>query len=121
MTKSEAEKLVQEAVAKALGQQQTEQQAPAAVAKAADEEITPDFVQNAVDAAIKKALGQQEPEQKQEQQLTKSDLSGLIDGIVAKSVSAVLNSRANPTNLNGASGTVQKSAAQDECYLHGIL
>ena len=48
MTKSEAEKLVQEAVAKALGQQQTEQQAPAAVAKAADEEITPDFVQNAV-------------------------------------------------------------------------
>ena len=115
MTKSEAEKLVQEAVAKALGQQQTEQQAPAAVAKAADEEITPDFVQNAVDAAIKKALG------KQEQQLTKADLSDLIDGIVAKSVSAVLNSRANPTNLNGASGTVQKSAAQDECYLHGIL
>ena len=41
MTKSEAEKLVQDAVAKALGQQQTEQQAPAAVAKAADEEITP--------------------------------------------------------------------------------
>lgn len=121
MTKSEAEKLVQEAVAKALGQQQTEQQAPAAVAKAADEEITPDFVQNAVDAAIKKALGQQEPEQKQEQQLTKADLSDLIDGIVVKSVSAVLNSRANPTNLNGASGTVQKSAAQDECYLHGIL
>lgn len=121
MTKSEAEKLVQEAVAKALGQQQTEQQAPAAVAKAADEEITPDFVQNAVDAAIKKALGQQEPEQKQEQQLTKADLSDLIDGIVAKSISAVLNSRANPTNLNGASGTVQKSAAQDECYLHGIL
>ena len=121
MTKSEAEKLVQDAVAKALGQQQTEQQAPAAVAKAADEEITPDFVQNAVDAAIKKALGQQEPEQKQEQQLTKADLSDLIDGIVAKSVSAVLNSRANPTNLNGASGTVQKSAAQDECYLHGIL
>lgn len=121
MTKSEAEKLVQEVVAKALGQQQTEQQAPAAVAKAADEEITPDFVQNAVDAAIKKTLGQQEPEQKQEQQLTKADLSDLIDGIVAKSVSAVLNSRANPTNLNGASGTVQKSAAQDECYLHGIL
>lgn len=121
MTKSEAEKLVQEAVAKALGQQQTEQQAPAAAAKAADEEITPDFVQNAVDAAIKKALGQQEPEQKQEQQLTKADLSDLIDGIVEKSVSAVLNSRANPTNLNGASGTVQKSAAQDECYLHGIL
>lgn len=121
MTKSEAEKLVQEVVAKALGQQQTEQQAPAAVSKAADEEITPDFVQNAVDAAIKKALGQQEPEQKQEQQLTKADLSDLIDGIVAKSVSAVLNSRANPTNLNGASGTVQKSAAQDECYLHGIL
>lgn len=120
MTKSEAEKLVQEAVAKALGQQQTEQ-TPAVVAKSADDEITPDFVQNAVDAAIKKALGQQEPEQKQEQQLTKSDLSGLIDGIVAKSVSAVLNSRANPTNLNGASGTVQKSAAQDECYLHGIL
>ena len=45
----------------------------------------------------------------------------LIDGIVAKSVSAVLSSRANPTNLNGASGTVQKSAAQEDCYLHGIL
>jgi hypothetical protein len=120
MTKSEAEKLVQDAVAKALGQQQSEQ-APAAVEKAAGEEITPDFVQNAVDAAIKKALGQQEPEQKQEQQLTKADLSELIDGIVAKSVSAVLSSRANPTNLNGASGTVQKSAAQEDCYLHGIL
>ena len=120
MTKSEAEKLVQEAVAKALGQRQTEQN-PAVIAKAEGDEITPDFVQNAVDAAIKKALGQQEPEQKQEQQLTKADLSDLINGIVAKSVSAVLNSRANPTNLNGASGTVQKSAAQDECYLHGIL
>lgn len=120
MTKSEAEKLVQDAVAKALGQQQSEQ-APATVEKAAGEEITPDFVQNAVDAAIKKALGQQEPEQKQEQQLTKADLSELIDGIVAKSVSAVLSSRANPTNLNGASGTVQKSAAQEDCYLHGIL
>ena len=114
MTKSEAEKLVQDAVAKALGQQQSEQ-APATVEKAAGEEITPDFVQNAVDAAIKKALGQQE------QQLTKADLSELIDGIVAKSVSAVLSSRANPTNLNGASGTVQKSAAQEDCYLHGIL
>lgn len=120
MTKSEAEKLVQDAVAKALGQQQSEQ-APATVEKAEGEEITPDFVQNAVDAAIKKALGQQEPEQKQEQQLTKADLSQLIDGIVAKSVSAVLSSRANPTNLNGASGTVQKSAAQEDCYLHGIL
>lgn len=120
MTKSEAEKLAQDAVAKALGQQQSEQ-APATVEKAAGEEITPDFVQNAVDAAIKKALGQQEPEQKQEQQLTKADLSQLIDGIVAKSVSAVLSSRANPTNLNGASGTVQKSAAQEDCYLHGIL
>lgn len=118
MTKSEAEKLVQEAVAKALGQRQTEQN-PAVVAKAEGDEITPDFVQNAVDAAIKKALGQQESEQKQEQQLTKAHLSNLIDGIVAKSVSAVLNSRANPTNLNGS--TVQKSAAQDECYLHGIL
>lgn len=118
MTKSEAEKLVQEAVAKALGQQQTEQN-PAVVAKAEGDEITPDFVQNAVDAAIKKALGQQESEQKQEQQLTKADLSDLIDAVVAKSVSAVLNSRANPTNLNGS--TVQKSAAQDECYLHGIL
>lgn len=120
MTKSEAEKLVQDAVAKALGQQQSEQ-APATVEKAEGEEITPDFVQNAVDAAIKKALGQQEPEQKQEQQLTKADLSELIDGIVEKSVSAVLSSRANPTNLNGASGTVQKSAAQEDCYLHGIL
>lgn len=120
MTKSEAEKLVQDAVAKALGQQQSEQ-APATVEKAEGEEITPDFVQSAVDAAIKKALGQQEPEQKQEQQLTKADLSELIDGIVAKSVSAVLSSRANPTNLNGASGTVQKSAAQEDCYLHGIL
>lgn len=118
MTKSEAEKLVQEAVAKALGQQQTEQN-PAVVAKAEGDEITPDFVQNAVDAAIKKALGQQESEQKQEQQLTKADMSDLIDAVVAKSVSAVLNSRANPTNLNGS--TVQKSAAQDECYLHGIL
>lgn len=118
MTKSEAEKLVQEAVAKALGQRQTEQN-PAVVAKAEGDEITSDFVQNAVDAAIKKALGQQESEQKQEQQLTKAHLSDLIDGIVAKSVSAVLNSRANPTNLNGS--TVQKSAAQDECYLHGIL
>lgn len=118
MTKSEAEKLVQEAVAKALGQRQTEQN-PAVVAKAEGDEITPDFVQNAVDAAIKKALGQQESEQKQEQQLTKAHLSDLIDGIVTKSVSAVLNSRANPTNLNGS--TVQKSAAQDECYLHGIL
>ena len=118
MTKSEAEKLVQEAVAKALGQQQTEQ-TPAAVTKAEDEEITPDFVQKAVDAAIKKALGQQEQEQKQEQQLTKADLEGFIEAIVKKSVAEVRGSRANPTNLNDASGTVQKSAGQH--YLHGIL
>lgn len=117
MTKSEAEKLVQDAIAKALGQQQTEQTA-AAVTKAEDEEITPDFVQKAVDAAIKKALGQQEQEQKQEQ-LTKADLEGFIEAIVKKSVAEVRGSRANPTNLNDASGTVQKSA--DQHYLHGIL
>ena len=120
MTKSEAEKLVQDAIAKALGQQQTEQ-TPAAVTKAEDEEITPDFVQKAVDTAIKKALGQQEQvqEQKQEQQLTKADLEGFIEAIVKKSVDEVRSSRANPTNLNDASGTVQKSAGQH--YLHGIL
>lgn len=116
MTKSEAEKLVQDAIAKALGQQQTEQ-TPAAVTKAEDEEITPDFVQKAVDAAIKKAMGQQE--QKQEQQLTKADLEGFIEAIVKKSVAEVRGSRANPTNLNDASGIVQKSA--DQHYLHGIL
>lgn len=118
MTKSEAEKLVQDAIAKALGQQQTEQ-TPAAVTKAEDEEITPDFVQKAVDAAIKKAMGQQEQERKQEQQLTKADLEGFIEAIVKKSVDEVRSSRANPTNLNDASGTVQKSAGQH--YLHGIL
>lgn len=117
MTKSEAEKLVQDAIAKALGQQT--EQTPAAVTKAEDEEITPDFVQKAVDAAIKKALGQQEQEQKQEQQLTKADLEGFIEAIVKKSVAEVRGSRANPTNLNDASGTVQKSA--DQHYLHGIL
>lgn len=117
MTKSEAEKLVQDAIAKALGQQT--EQTPAAVTKAEDEEITPDFVQKAVDAAIKKALGQQEQEQKQEQQLTKADLEGFIEAIVKKSVAEVRSSRANPTNLNDASGIVQKSA--DQHYLHGIL
>lgn len=117
MTKSEAEKLVQDAIAKALGQHT--EQTPAAVTKAEDEEITPDFVQKAVDAAIKKALGQQEQEQKQEQQLTKADLEGFIEAIVKKSVAEVRGSRANPTNLNDASGTVQKSAGQH--YLHGIL
>lgn len=117
MTKSEAEKLVQDAIAKALGQQA--EQTPAAVTKAEDEEITPDFVQKAVDAAIKKALGQQEQEQKQEQQLTKADLEGFIEAIVKKSVAEVRGSRANPTNLNDASGIVQKSA--DQHYLHGIL
>lgn len=117
MTKSEAEKLVQDAIAKALGQQT--EQTPAAVTKAEDEEITPDFAQKAVDAAIKKALGQQEQEQKQEQQLTKADLEGFIEAIVKKSVAEVRGSRANPTNLNDASGIVQKSA--DQHYLHGIL
>lgn len=117
MTKSEAEKLVQDAIAKALGQHT--EQTPAAVTKAEDEEITPDFVQKAVDAAIKKALGQQEQEQKQEQQLTKADLEGFIEAIVKKSVAEVRGSRANPTNLNDASGIVQKSA--DQHYLHGIL
>lgn len=117
MTKSEAEKLVQDAIAKALGQQT--EQTHAAVTKAEDEEITPDFVQKAVDAAIKKALGQQEQEQKQEQQLTKADLEGFIEAIVKKSVAEVRGSRANPTNLNDASGIVQKSA--DQHYLHGIL
>lgn len=117
MTKSEAEKLVQDAIAKALGQQT--EQTTAAVTKAEDEEITPDFVQKAVDAAIKKALGQQEQEQKQEQQLTKADLEGFIEAIVKKSVAEVRGSRANPTNLNDASGIVQKSA--DQHYLHGIL
>lgn len=117
MTKSEAEKLVQDAIAKALGQQT--EQTHAAVTKAEDEEITPDFVQKAVDAAIKKALGQQEQEQKQEQQLTKADLEGFIEAIVKKSVAEVRGSRANPTNLNDVSGIVQKSA--DQHYLHGIL
>lgn len=39
--------------------------------------------------------------------------------IVKKSVAEVRGSRANPTNLNDASGIVQKSA--DQHYLHGIL
>ena len=117
MTKSEAEKLVQDAIAKALGQHT--EQTPATVTKAEDEEIAPDFVQKAVDAAIKKALGQQEQEQKQEQQLTKADLEGFTEAIVKKSVAEVRGSRANPTNLNDASGIVQKSA--DQHYLHGIL
>lgn len=76
-------------------------------------------IEGSLHAAIKKALGQQEQEQKQEQQLTKADLEGFIEAIVKKSVAEVRGSRANPTNLNDASGIVQKSA--DQHYLHGIL
>lgn len=121
MTKSEAEKIVQDAIAKVLGEKQQAEQTPSdtQIKKAAGEEITADFIQKAVDAAVKKAL---QPEE--EKPLTKAEAEQFIDRLVAKAVSAsvtaVRSSRGNPTNLNGtASGTVEKSAEQH--YLHGIL
>lgn len=121
MTKSEAEKIVQDAIAKVLGEKQQTEQTPSdtQIKKAAGEEITADFIQKAVDAAVKKAL---QPEE--EKPLTKAEAEQFIDRLVAKAVSAsvtaVRSSRGNPTNLNGtASGTVEKSAEQH--YLHGIL
>ena len=120
VTKSEVQKIVDEAISKAMGPTEPQAQ-PAAtepVAKAAEpapapEAITPETITKMVEEAIAKA---REPQQ---EQVTVEQVQDMITSAVAKAVDPVLKARGLPSNLN-ADGTVEKSTGEQH-YLHGIL
>ena len=119
MTKSEVEKIVAEAVAKAMAPAAEEtpavEETPVATeTPAAPAEITAESVQKMVDDAIEKALAP-----KEEKPLTAEDVTKMVAEAVEKAVEPILKARALPTNIGGGNADpVEKS---ERHYLAGIL
>ncbi len=127
VNKAEVQKIVDEAIAKALNPQgqttpQNGQQAastPATgVSKAevgqepAEAAITPETIAKMVTEAIEKATApKQEP-------VTVEQVQEMITASVAKAIDPLLKSKGLPSNLGTGTGTVEK---QEQHYLHGIL
>ena len=128
VNKSEVEKIVQDAIEKAMksGEQNTstggskkkEEEEKGGVAKndarggiEASEKITADAIEKMVQDAIKK---QMEPE---EEPLTLEAVGRMIEDSVTKAMEPVLKSAGLPTNMND---TVQKGS-EEEHYLHGFI
>ena len=109
MTKSEIEKIVADAVAKAMNPE-----APAAPeAPEAPEVLTAESVQKMVDEAVKKAL---EPK---EDAVTAENINDVVKEAVAKAIEPILKARALPTSLEeGNANNVEKGEVH---YLAGIL
>ena len=121
VTKSEVEQIVQEAITKALNPTpaapaadpvEKAAEAPPAQAAPAAEAITKESIEQMVTAAIQKALPAEAP-------ATPTDVQSIVDQAVAKAIEPILKARGLPTNLNDATGTVEK--AREPHYLHGIL
>ena len=128
VNKSEVEKIVQDAITKAMAAQPgtaadggsvgegnvTKGGEPGNGAQggnAATEGITADAIEKMVQDAIKK---QMEPE---EEPLTLEAVGRMIEDSVAKAMEPVLKSAGLPTNMND---TVQKGS-EEEHYLHGFI
>ena len=121
MTKSEAEKIVQDAIAKVLGESSRPSR-PRLIPRSKRQQArrSPRTLSRKPSMQPSK----RHCSRKRKSPSPKPEAEQFIDRLVAKAVSAsvtaVRSSRGNPTNLNGtASGTVEKSAEQH--YLHGIL
>jgi len=125
MTQQEIEKLVTDAVEKAMVAKQAEQQEEKPVEKQ-DGQITMEAVQKMVEEAVTKALEpvtKEEGEEikKQEDQpeaLTAESVQKMVREAVEAAVTPILKARGLPTNLNGEAVT---KAAEGEHYLHGLL
>ncbi|MBQ8331124.1 MAG: hypothetical protein IJX94_01325 [Clostridia bacterium] len=109
MTKSEIEKIVADAVAKAMAPAQEE--APAA--PDAPAEITVEGVQKMVEDAVAKALAPKE------EAVTPENVNDIVEKAVKKAIEPILKSRALSTALgDGDAEPVEKGEAH---YLTGIL
>ena len=122
VTKSEVEQIVQDAIAKALNPTPTAPaadsvqkaaEAPSAQSAPAAEAITKASIESMVAEAIQKALPAEAP-------ATPTDVQSIVDQAVAKAIEPILKARGLPTNLNDATGTVEKKAKEPH-YLHGFL
>lgn len=116
VTKQEVEKIVSDAIAKALGnnnQQNTAEVVEKTKSDTAATEITQETIEKMVTAAIEKAT------QPQEEHITAEKVQEMITAAVEKAINPVLKSKGLPSNLNG-DGSVEKSAGEEH-YLHGIL
>lgn len=128
VNKSEVEKIVQDAIEKAMkggvqntstgGSKKKEEEEESGVTKnaaqggnEASEGITAEVIEKMVQDAIKK---QMEPE---EEPLTLEAVGRMIEDSVAKAMEPVLKSAGLPTNMND---TVQKGS-EEEHYLHGFI
>lgn len=128
VNKSEVEKIVQDAIEKAMkgetqntstgGSKKKEEEEKGCVSKngalggnEASEEITAEAIEKMVQDAIRK---QMEPE---EEPLTLEAVGRMIEDSVAKAMEPVLKSAGLPTNMND---TVQKGS-EEEHYLHGFI
>lgn len=110
MNKAEIERIVSEAIAKALKPENAKPEETAA-----DTPITQESVEKMVEEAVKKALA---PKQ-EDKQLTAEEINGIVEKAVKKAVEPILKARALPTALGGEStDAVEKSETH---YLAGIL
>ncbi len=123
VNKAEVQKIVDEAIAKALNPQgqntpQTGTTPATSVAKAeggqepAGAVITPESIAKMVSEAIEKALTPKE------EPVTAAQVQDMITASVAKAIDPLLKSKGLPSNLGTGTGTVEK---QEQHYLHGIL
>lgn len=111
MTKAEVQAVVEEAVKKALGNDNGAEVTPAA--DNAEPTVTAESVQKMVDDAIAKALAPQQSEE-----ITPETVADMVEKAVKKAVEPILKSRALPSNLGDGNGEVKKDNTH---YLHGIL
>lgn len=110
LTKQEAEKLIQESVAKAfeavIGKSPEQSET---VEKSA--EVTPEFIAETVQAAVSKAL---EPQQ---ENVSADQIQEMITSAVEKAVEPIRKHTGVPSNLNDEH--IEKQ--EEQHYLHGIL
>lgn len=115
MTKDDVQKMVDEAVQKAMTAANSD---AASVAKAEgdtkNEPVTADSIQKMVTEAVEKAMN---PDIKEEP-MTAESVAKMVEEAVEKAVEPIRRQAGLPTNLNGAENSVAKS---EEHYLHGFL
>jgi len=115
MTKDDIQKMVNEAVQKAMTAANSDTEP---VAKSEDntknEPITAEKIQKMVTEAVQKAMT---PDTKEEP-LTAENVAKMVGEAVEKAVEPIRKHAGLPTNLNGAENSVAKS---EEHYLHGFL
>lgn len=115
MTKTDIEKMVAEAVEKALAKADETPATETPAETPAAEPITADSVQKMIDEAIAKALAPQE----NEKPLTSEEVNGIVEKAVEKAIEPILKSRGlSYANNDGNTDNIEKGESH---YLAGIL